>query len=1092
MLNFAKAWHGGAAAIAALLLAGSLAQAQVVITSEKSKLGSREECHLKAEVEGEGPWRWRFQGQRPFGAVLTRISATEARFTAPVTRVGGVCTVVLEAEQNPSIRGEFQITVRPSRTPAAGGRHPGDAFLPGSFRPSLAPFRGNPAAHTGPTTRLPQAAKLAFCDEAFADGAEPTHPLNRCWIVAGQGGLQAFTLAGETVPVPGVAASAPPAQAVAVRPPGPGASHGPRLVYSESGPEGSAGGGEPVARIVALEPDGNHRELARGGAGPLPGGRAVRDLALDRDGNVFVVFSGERRLWRIEPDGNTAVHARLPETAASDELPGGILALALDPATGNLYVGEAAGVHQVTASGAVTPLLAGDSGPAQAISGCHLALHGRELLIIDAGRHQIQVFHLDSRRRATLLASAGSQGWAPTRLGPLPGFQGQLDLDACAALGATGPLASNQEGMGLLAVGDGFAVLDLPALALTQALEAQAPEARRASRTTRQQTLERFRTLQLETRQYKKNQRLLRREAAQEAAAAEAFEAELAEVAELPWSRSGRTTRPAMTPRGGLGGLFCLTLLGLSSLSDPLLLGALAQTTATLPGPTYNWTAQIHRYAAEAEAGLGPFGPACGAPLVASLGVAPCGEAYRTGVAAQVQDLRAQMERLFVEPQVLGASACLPDAQPARATARVVLGISDISAEYDGLAADAGTLQFQLLRDGFVLRSVGAGFLAGQAGALAVGGGAAGPGAIPARVLGEVGHGLNALSFGAGAVGAGFGKISSLTLTFKAKYQRWATGRGQALLEQCPGAAAARPRPWVATGTGAESPLPALKIAAQKLTAGCALTAQHGLNLPVCSQAALEEFSVRNATLGALQAGLTCLFSGIPRGSEVSCPRLPLPDAGLRSQAFSYLAEWVGETTAAAYDAIGTGNAFFVAAEGLVIAGTAAAATGAPAAGMLAGSATLAALGNGILADGYDLLRIGAKSGRWAAEVTLGFNAESRAELEAKTDSGGTGAPASAPGSSTGAAAAAYPAMAPAAAAVPTPAADPTAAAVTTPAADPTAATLATTGRGEASPGGGSLRWEDPESATLPAELAISSAARTRPGLLDWLRRGEL
>lgn len=459
-------WIG---ALGSLLLAGTLAQAQVELTSDRAKVPSRGECRLRAEVDRPGrAWRWRVEGLAGFSEVLRPLTATEARFTAPPTRLGGQVTVVLEDAENPSIRGECRIQVLPGTGQGADGS-PGDAFVAGSFRPSLSPFRGDPGA----PAEQPPAAGIRFCEEPFREGPESMRRLHRCWIVASGQGLQAFDATGAPVPVPGAGR---PCQALAVLPPGPDASPeaAPRLVY--------AAAVEGATRLFAVDPCGTHRELAPEGFQDGQRQGPVRDLALDRAGNVFVAFQGDWRLWRIGLDGEAGLHARIP-AAPGDSA--GILALALDPAGGDLYVGDRSGVRRVSAAGAVGDLLEGLAGAG------HLALHGRELLV-GGGGSGLRVYHLDNRRQVRLLGGAAGL----VRFGPIRQLNPELAPERCAVLAGAGPLASNRGGLVLLAVGNGFALLDLPGGDLTRAVAAAqagrtAPSAQGSAR---QQRLERSRT----------------------------------------------------------------------------------------------------------------------------------------------------------------------------------------------------------------------------------------------------------------------------------------------------------------------------------------------------------------------------------------------------------------------------------------------------------------------------------------------------------------------------------------------------------------------------------------------------------------------
>jgi len=494
----------------------------------------------------------------------------------------------------------------------------------------------------------------------------------------------------------------------------------------------------------------------------------------------------------------------------------------------------------------------------------------------------------------------------------------------------------------------------------------------------RQRQLERFRTLQLETRQYKKDQRLARIRAAREQAEARELPTALGALEARqgpPRIHAGAGARP----RQDTGGLFCLTLL---------VLGALAQDQQL------NSTGRIDLYSSQAEAGLGELRRACDLPRGPGLDLAPCAADYGTGLSAQAEDIRAQMLRLFVDPAVLGAGQCRAGDLPEVAKARIDLDQSDTLARYDILINKAAAIQYQLISAGFALQSAGSGLVAGQVATAAAGGGMTGLSGVPAFALGTAGDSLIEAGFGVQTAGTVFGKISSEAITYRSKYLKWAVRQTPAALAHCTGAPAS---PGLAPSRDIvdESPLATLESAVRKLAAGCALAGQHGLNLMVCGEDSLAEFTARNGTLSELQLGLPCLSPGVlapgaPRGSQTGCPRGSLADSATRTITSATFAEFLGETTAAAYGSLTAGNAFFAASEGLMIAGGAAVEAGSPVAGggLVSGGTVLVGLGNGLFADGYDLLRIAAGSGRWVAELTLMFNADSRAEIEARERNG--------------------------------------------------------------------------------------------------------
>jgi len=95
---------------------------------------------------------------------------------------------------------------------------------------------------------------------------------------------------------------------------------------------------------------------------------------------------------------------------------------------------------------------------------------------------------------------------------------------------------------------------------------------------------------------------------------------------------------------------------------------------------------------------------------------------HGTGLAAQWEDVRQQMVRLFVDPAVLGPGDCLAGEPRDLAKTTLALYESGIESEYDGLVNDAASLEYQLPRDGFMVDTVGSGLLAGQDREAAAGG----------------------------------------------------------------------------------------------------------------------------------------------------------------------------------------------------------------------------------------------------------------------------------------------------------------------------------------------------------------------------------
>lgn len=1002
---------GWGRAIAALLLAGVL-QAQVRITCDRPEVPGREACTLTASApEGTDPvWRWRLQGGEPFLPVFGTPSRNQVRFIAPPTRLGGTLTVVVEDAHHPSLCGAFEVKVVPNPRLDPGAWAMGDGFVPDSLTPSLAPFTGDPTASTqGPG--LPQASKLCFCDEPFREAKDPAlRRLNGCWIAAHDAGIQAFTLGGEPVPGPQALPPGYRGGAVAVLPPGglcpPGAPH---LVYSATRPEGSAPvPADRAARVLALDGEGRQRDVDLAGIDPAHGRSLVQDLALDRHGNLFLAFRGEPEIWRIGAAGGTARHARLPVPEHGSGA-GGILAMALDPATGDLYAGAASGLYRVAPEGTVSSL--------EAVPGTcrpdHLALRGRELLIVDTRSHEVLALHLDHGRVATLLGSAG--GHAPTRLGPLHGLNPGLGADRCAALGSVGPLAITGEGLGLLAVGSGFAMLDLPVGPMATRREAPVEEPKapaptpdpgprrvataaptpdpgpwwvasppsRARLTPKQRRLAHARALQLEIRACKRAQRAARLKAARDRADEEAVQAQLARFAAqpAPVAPSGPTRA---TPRRVLGGCCALVALGLGALSDPALLGALAQAsvpsgTGAAPPPF------IARSLTDLEAMLDRLGPACLAALPAGRSPAPCASGYRRSILAQAAVVQAETAARFVAPATLGAGACLPGDSRHEAKERIALFQSDRLAEFGILAADAGVLQNQLGRDGAALQTLGAGLLVEQEILMT-----AQPGPVATLAafgLGQAGGSLIAAGFGFGAVSSLYGSVSSLAGSYQAGYQKWANSQGPVLLQNCTGVPApTAPGPDAASAPDSVAPFSVLADAERQLAAGCALAARHALVLPVCLTGSLPDFGARNGTIAHLFTEIPCLASGVLAGDQAPCSKAPLGEvkpSRIRSDTFATFDAFAAELGAASGDAFAVSNGLFAGSVGLMLAGSAAELAGnlTQVPGLATARNSLIAIGYALEVDGYDLLRLAAWSRRVRAEVTLAFNTESRARM---------------------------------------------------------------------------------------------------------------
>jgi hypothetical protein len=485
--------------------------------------------------------------------------------------------------------------------------------------------------------------------------------------------------------------------------------------------------------------------------------------------------------------------------------------------------------------------------------------------------------------------------------------------------------------------------------------------------TARQQSLARFRRIQLEIRAYKQAQRRAR--------GLERQQRREAESGRGPSGSGAREPVAVRPPRPARRDLLWVGLLGLGALADP------AGLALAAPAPTFDSAALIGRYTAQATAGLDQLGPVC---VLAALSAPPlppdppCGPAYRVQARGQVAALHTEMLALFVPPALLGAGACRPGESHHAAKSRIALAQSDVLADYDRLAADAAALQAQWGRDGYALQAAANAVLAAQEA-----GRAAGLPAIATFALGQVGTSLNGAGYGGQAIGDVFATIANMALSYRAGYQRWANGQTQALLGNCTGAPSPA-APQASPVPGPESPAPALDEAYRKLSAGCALAAQHRLELPVCAEDTFAELRLRNGTVLALYHDVACLATGLFAGTPSPCPGAPLADARTRSDTIADFNAFSGEINAVGFAAQGLGNALFAGSQVAVLAGNSAA---------QAGNATLADLlfvagdglmvsGRAIYADGYELMRIGALSRHWLADLIQAFNAESRAELD--------------------------------------------------------------------------------------------------------------
>ena len=469
--------------LSALVLAPR-APAQVTITCDLAQVTSRVPCTLTVAHGDRAPrtWRWRVVGLEDAAWLLEPLAPDRVRVKTPVTLVERPFTVVAEDSRDPSVAGTFVLRITPNPAAGSSERALVEGLFPDAFTPSLRPLLGRPERISTGAEDDPVRG-IAFCDDA-AMGA-----LDRCWILARDTGLQAFTVAGEPVAIPGF--PFPPQShrtcvAVAAMPPGPGElpAGAPRLVFCEQRFDHPVG-----VWIYALEPDGRRRLLAGGHGveaidGPGDSARFpwVVDLALDRRGRVQVCpFLGPLRTIGLDGRVSTLV-PRDPGWPASRERR--IHSLAPDPATGDLYAADSGWVVRIAPDGQLTPVLGSGSlalaasralpppatrpwHPKSDLQLHQLALHGRELLITSSVG--LDAFHLDSRRLVRILAY--DEHLQTNRMGPVPYLNPHLPASRCAAVRSCGPLALTREAMSIVAVGQGLAELELPGDPITTIMD---------------------------------------------------------------------------------------------------------------------------------------------------------------------------------------------------------------------------------------------------------------------------------------------------------------------------------------------------------------------------------------------------------------------------------------------------------------------------------------------------------------------------------------------------------------------------------------------------------------------------------------------
>lgn len=461
-------------AVAAALAASCPVRAQIALTCAKTCVQPGERCLFTAAHPDGEPGTWVWTVLEPDGGTLVPGPGGTAEYTAPKGAAPRVVHVQVWEDVHPPRVAIQEVQVRPGGTTRASEAAPW-------MVPKLEIYAGAPDPAPGDrNARFSGIRKIAYLD----DPSLPGH-LNHHWVVADGYGLQLVSTRGEIKPWlggrerPANGHEPPPELAdpdaflcpgLAVRPEGSLESNPFHLVFCEVSPPPHY-----ACRVYALDAGG--RRLLAGGteAGYQDGPAAealfgqLGDLALDREGNVFLLDRGNLLLRKLGLDGKVTTLAGHRFPGAGEALDGhGTAAgfvdprgLALDPATGDLYVSDANVIRKVTPAGDVTTLpgLAELSGARGLDHPEGLALQGRSLFIADRGHCAVRVLDLETGALRTV---AGDPAETRTRRGPLALYSPGRAPEDCAALAMPHCITFNAEGACLVGTAECLAALDLP------------------------------------------------------------------------------------------------------------------------------------------------------------------------------------------------------------------------------------------------------------------------------------------------------------------------------------------------------------------------------------------------------------------------------------------------------------------------------------------------------------------------------------------------------------------------------------------------------------------------------------------------------
>ena len=333
--------------------------------------------------------------------------------------------------------------------------------LPAQTTPRGGPSpRPRPAAAEVPPFTFIQALAYAGDDPALGD-------LARTWVV---GDARSLKLVDDHGGIRTVAELTGPVTAVAGWPAGAHPQGAAFVAFASS----AAGGKYDPFTIWALQADGTVRVLA-GPAPREPGGGTFKDgpalearfgritgLACGLDGSLYVADEGNHLLRRLSPEGEVSTLAGQAHGPLRSDQPAGfyvrdglgtqasfglLRGLALDPASGMLYLADQHCLRRVSPAGEVTTILGdpsrpgpvpGREGPVALGAPClhapqGLQVQGGALVLVDGGSQTIRVFHPEARTLQTMVGTP-----VPFPSGPDAPATVPLERPVCLALSTEG------------------------------------------------------------------------------------------------------------------------------------------------------------------------------------------------------------------------------------------------------------------------------------------------------------------------------------------------------------------------------------------------------------------------------------------------------------------------------------------------------------------------------------------------------------------------------------------------------------------------------------------------------------------------------